>query len=88
MEESKKKIINRLKTIKGHIAGIERMIEEDKACEEVLLQIAAIKASVHKVGLVIMEDYAMHCMSTNEEEGTQNKVKMESVIKTLINYSK
>ncbi|MBN2899665.1 MAG: metal-sensitive transcriptional regulator [Clostridia bacterium] len=87
-EQVKKNIINRLKTIKGHIAGIERMIEEGKPCNEVLLQIAAIKASVHKVGLVIMEESAMDCLIPNEEDGRVNREEMENIIKTLIQFSK
>jgi DNA-binding FrmR family transcriptional regulator len=88
MDDGKKKIINRLKTIKGHIAGIEKMIEEDKACEDILLQIAAIKSSVHKVGIVIMEEHAMQCMVGDENGNLVDKKQMEHVIKTLLNYTK
>lgn len=87
-EQVKKNIINRLKTIKGHIAGIERMIDEGKPCNEVLLQIAAIKASVHKVGLVIMEESAMDCLMPDSEDGKVDREEMENVIKTLIQFSK
>ena len=57
-EEEKKRILNRLKTIKGHIGGVEKMIIEDKPCEDVVLQIGAIKASIPQVGSIIMEEYA------------------------------
>lgn len=86
--EAKKGIINRLKTIKGHIEGIERMIEEGKSCDDVLLQIAAVKSSMHKVGLVIMEDHAMECLMTDDKGNIVNKEEMENVIKTLVKYSK
>ncbi len=87
-EKVKSGIVNRLRTIKGHINGIERMIEEGKSCDEVLLQIAAIKAAVHKVGLVIMEEHAMECLLTGEDGEPVDKEKMEEVIKTLVKYSK
>jgi len=87
-EQVKKNIINRLKTIKGHIAGVERMIEDDKCCNDVLLQLAAIKASVHKVGLVVMEESAMNCLVTDDESGMVDKDEMEKIIKTLIQFSK
>jgi DNA-binding FrmR family transcriptional regulator len=87
-EQVKKNIINRLKTIKGHIAGVERMIEDDKCCNDVLLQLAAIKASVHKVGLVVMEESAMNCLVTDDESGMVDKEEMEKIIKTLIQFSK
>lgn len=87
-DQVKKNVINRLKTIKGHIAGVERMIDEGKDCNDVLLQIAAIKSSVHKVGLVIMEESAMDCLVTDETTGMVDKEEMEKVIKTLIQFSK
>lgn len=88
MDEAKQKIVNRLRTIKGHISGIEKMIEEGKSCDEVLLQIAAIKSSIHKVGIVIMEEHAMQCMLSDESGNITNKEQMERVIKTLLSYSK
>jgi DNA-binding FrmR family transcriptional regulator len=87
-EKVKKGIVNRLRTIKGHINGIENMIEEGKSCDEILLQIAAIKAAVHKVGLVIMEEHAMECLLTDDDGQPVDKEKMEAVIKTLVKYSK
>jgi DNA-binding FrmR family transcriptional regulator len=87
-EQARKNIINRLKTIKGHIAGVERMVEEGKCCNDLLLQIAAIKASVHKVGLVIMEESAMNCLIPDESTGVVDKDEMEKIIKTLIQFSK
>lgn len=87
-QDAKKSIINRLKTIKGHIAGVEKMVEEGKACDDILLQIAAIKSSVHKVGLVIMEEHARDCLLLDEEGEPVDKDQMEKVIKTFVNYSK
>ncbi len=87
-ETAKKDILNRLKTIKGHIAGIEKMVEENKTCDEVLLQIAAIKSSVHKVGLVIMEEHAKECFIDMEDGECLDKQKMEKVIKTIVKFAK
>jgi DNA-binding FrmR family transcriptional regulator len=83
--ESKKKIINRLRTIKGHIQGIENMVENDKSCEEILIQIAAIKQSIHKAGLAIMEEHATHCFVEDE---SMDKEKLEELIKLIFNYTK
>lgn len=83
--EEKKKIINRLKTIKGHIQGIENMVEADKNCDEILIQVAAIKQSIHKVGLAIMESHASQCFL---DEDNMDKEKMEELIKLIFNYTK
>lgn len=84
-QEDKKKIINRLKTIKGHIQGIENMVESEKGCDEVLVQIAAVKQSIHKVGLAIMESHASQCVV---DEDKMDKEKMEELIKMIFNYTK
>lgn len=87
-EKAKSGIVNRLRTIKGHINGIEKMIDDGKSCDEILLQIAAIKASVHKVGIAIMEEHAMECLFTEEDGEPVDREKMEEVIKTFVKYSK
>jgi DNA-binding FrmR family transcriptional regulator len=84
-QEDKKKIINRLKTIKGHIHGIENMVESEKGCDEILVQIAAVKQSIHKVGLAIMESHASQCVV---DEDKMDKEKMEELIKMIFNYTK
>lgn len=87
-EQAKKDVINRLRTIKGHISGIEKMIEDDKPCDEVLLQIGAIKASIHKVGLLIMEEHAKECLINIEEGESVSKDKVEKVLNTIVKYVK
>lgn len=84
-QEQKKKIINRLKTIKGHIQGIENMVESEKNCDEILVQVAAVKQSIHKVGLAIMESHASQCFVEDEK---LDKEKMEELIKLIFNYTK
>lgn len=83
--DEKKKIINRLRTIKGHIQGIENMIESEKGCDEIMVQIAAVKQSIHKVGLAVMEAHASECMLDDEK---MDKRKVEEMIKMIFNYSK
>ncbi|ADL11675.1 metal-sensitive transcriptional regulator [Acetohalobium arabaticum] len=87
-EEAKKDLLNRLKTLKGHIGGIERMIEEEQDCIDILVQIAAIKSSIDKVGQSIIEDYAHECIlsSIDEEDDIEEAVK--ETIKTILKFSK
>ncbi|MBS3994510.1 MAG: metal-sensitive transcriptional regulator [Alkaliphilus sp.] len=87
-EAAKKDILNRLKTIKGHITGIEKMVEDDKSCDDILLQIAAIKASVHKVGLVIMEEHAKECLVNIAEGDCLDREKVIKIIDTIVKYAK
>jgi len=84
MEDIKKDVINRLKTIKGHINGIEKMIEEDKGCYDILIQINAIKASIEKVGTLIIEENSKVCLT--KDNVTPEEV--EEIIKSIIKFMK
>lgn len=87
-DDARKNVLNRLRTIKGHIAGIEKMVEDGKCCDDILLQIGAIKSSVHKVGLMIMEENMMDCLAKDSEGNPVDRVQLESLMKTLIQYVK
>lgn len=85
-QEAKKTIIKRLRTLKGHVAGIEKMVDEDKSCEDILIQIAAIKSSINKIGNMIVENHALECLLDDGEEIDREKA--QRIIKTLINHTK
>lgn len=56
--------INRLKTIEGHIRGVERMVEEDAYCIDIIRQIQAIQAALNKVSGQILEGHLNSCVIT------------------------
>jgi len=66
----RKKVIDRLSRIEGHIRGVKKMIEEDRDCPDLLHQIAAIKAAINKVGGLILEDHIESCMVDAVKEGS------------------
>ncbi len=55
---------NRLKTIEGHIRGVQRMIDEDTYCIDVIRQINAIQAALNKVSLNILDSHLNSCLFT------------------------
>ena len=80
----RKDIINRLKTIKGHIQGVEKMVEEGKQCEDILLQITAIKSSIEKVGMIMIEENAKECLIKENISAEE----IDSIIKNVIKFLK
>ncbi|WP_291954493.1 metal-sensitive transcriptional regulator [Mahella sp.] len=80
-------MLNRLKTIKGHIGGIERMVEEGKECQEVLLQIAAVKASLEKVGYSLLEEHAIQCL-VKDNNGKIDAGEVAELINTILKFAK
>jgi DNA-binding FrmR family transcriptional regulator len=70
----------RLKKIIGQINAIDRMIDEDVPCEDILSQINAAKSALHKCGQVVLEGHIEHCVKDgiqhgNAEETIQNFTK-------------
>lgn len=66
---SKDDLIRRLKKIEGQVKGIQRMVEEEKYCSDVLIQIAAVRAALQRVGVIILEQHTRGCLKQALEEG-------------------
>ena len=80
--QDKQKIIKRLKSIEGHIRGIQRMIEDDKYCIDVIKQALAVKSAVDKVNALILESHLKSCVTTAIRSNKQ--VERERVIAELL----
>ena len=63
----------RLKKIIGQIQAIDRMVDEDIPCEDVLAQINAAKSALHRVGQVVLEGHIKHCVRDGIEHGDADK---------------
>ncbi|MBN1135331.1 MAG: metal-sensitive transcriptional regulator [Anaerolineae bacterium] len=63
-EEHKREILNRLKSVEGHVRGIERMVDEDAYCIEVINQILAVQRALDKVNSMILERHLQTCVTT------------------------
>jgi DNA-binding FrmR family transcriptional regulator len=60
--EHKEALLNRLKRISGQVGGVQRMVEEDRYCIDILTQVSAIQAALDKVSLELLDDHARHCV--------------------------
>lgn len=62
-------VLKRLARIEGHVRAVKRMVEEDTACPDVLVQIAAVRAALNGVGRLILEDHMQGCMMKAAQDG-------------------
>ena len=68
-----KVVINRLSRIEGHVRAIKRMLEEDKPCPEVLIQLAAVRAAVQKAAQIVIEDHIESCLGEAAIKGNSEE---------------
>jgi DNA-binding FrmR family transcriptional regulator len=58
----KEKVKNRLRRISGQIGGLERMVDEERYCIDILTQISAAQAALDRVALALLDDHTRHCV--------------------------
>lgn len=63
----------RLKKIIGQVNAIDKMVDEDIPCEDILVQINAAKSALHKVGQIVLEGHLNHCVRDGIEHGDADK---------------
>ena len=63
----------RFKKIIGQINAIDRMVDEDIPCEDILAQINAAKSALHKAGQVVLEGHIQHCVREGSEKGDADR---------------
>ncbi len=84
--ENKEKVKNRLRRISGQIGGIERMVEEERYCIDILTQISAAQAAIDKVALALLDEHTRHCVvgaASAEEREAKTEEMMEAVGRLL-----
>src|SRR5918997_1536722 len=68
---------NRLRRIEGQVRGVERMVEEDRYCIDIVTQITAIQAALDKVALGLLDDHAGHCIIGGASDQEPQELKDE-----------
>ncbi|MFP3853116.1 MAG: metal-sensitive transcriptional regulator [Anaerolineales bacterium] len=61
--EMKQDVVNRLRSINGHLNGILSMIEDDQYCIDVINQVQAVQAALSKVNLMVLDDHMHSCVT-------------------------
>ena len=80
-------IHRRMKKIIGQLNAIDRMVDEDVPCEDVIMQINAAKSALHKVGQIVLEGHLHHCVKEGIEHGDADKT-IEDFAKAIEYFSR
>lgn len=84
-DATKKSVAARLKRIEGQVGGLLRMVQDDRYCVDVLTQINAVRAALHKVEQEILRDHVAHCVANAFASGDvmDQRHKVEELVETV-----
>jgi DNA-binding FrmR family transcriptional regulator len=66
--QDKEALLRRLRRVEGQIRGLQRMVEEERYCIDVITQISAATTALDQVALMLLEDHVQHCVRSGGEE--------------------
>jgi DNA-binding FrmR family transcriptional regulator len=79
---AREQLIKRLQRLEGQARGVRRMLEEDRECQDILTQLAAIRGAAHQVSVMVVKEYALHCLHDPDQYGSQDEA-IERLVSTL-----
>jgi DNA-binding FrmR family transcriptional regulator len=83
--ENREAVLKRLRRIEGQVRGVERMVEENRYCIDVVTQVSAIQAALDKVALELLSDHAAHCVVGAESNEQQERTEeLMAAVKRLL----
>ena len=77
----------RLRKIEGQVRGLERMVDEDQYCLDILTQVNSITAALRAVGMGLLDDHVRHCVRESLEQGSGDE-KVEELISAVARFAK
>ncbi|GGE34041.1 transcriptional regulator [Pullulanibacillus camelliae] len=86
-DEEKQRMINRLKRIEGQVRGLQKMVEDDRYCVDILIQLSAVQAALKKVGFSVMERHTKTCVAGAIREGN-GEHHIDELLKVMQQFSK
>jgi len=85
-DEETASILNRLRRVEGQTRGLQRMIEDDRDCEDVFTQLAAVKAALDRVGILLISLKMRECLADEGAE-VDSREAVEQALETFLKYA-
>jgi DNA-binding FrmR family transcriptional regulator len=88
--KDKEALVERLHRIEGQVRGVERMVEEDRYCIDILTQIAAVNTALEALAFKILDEHVRHCVAGALTSGDEQdaKVKTEELLEAVRRFAR
>ncbi|MGI6435044.1 MAG: metal-sensitive transcriptional regulator [Syntrophomonadaceae bacterium] len=73
-EEVSRDLLVRLRRIEGQVRGLQRMIEEENECSQILNQVAAVRSALNRVGMIIFQHHSRECILKAVDQGQTESI--------------
>jgi len=83
---NKKDLQDRLRRIEGQVRGIQRMVDEDQYCIDILTQLNSVTAALKAVGMGLLDEHVRHCVRDSIDQGTSDE-KVEELLAAVARFS-
>lgn len=87
-EANSSELLTRLKRIEGQVRGIQKMIEENRYCVDIITQLAAVKSATNQVALSLIESHTQHCVKAALTNGDDGDEKIDELIDVVRKFTK
>ncbi|MGB3632991.1 MAG: metal-sensitive transcriptional regulator [Rubrobacteraceae bacterium] len=86
--DHKDKLENRLKRIEGQVRGVQRMVDEEAYCIDILTQISSLIAASEKVAAMVLRDHVEHCVKESIQNEDQAEEKIDELVEAVERFLK
>ncbi|EPH66474.1 metal-sensitive transcriptional regulator [Enterococcus sp. AZ040] len=84
MTACNKDILNRLKRTEGQLRGIQKMIEDEKECADVITQLSAVSSSVNRIMGIIVAENLKNCLENPDSDTETQKQKIDQAVQLIV----
>jgi len=82
-ERIKKNVLARMKRIEGQVRGIQRMVDEGKECEDILVQVRAVRSALQSANKLILKRYMLRCYAETMDDAEHSSDALDKFINVL-----
>jgi DNA-binding FrmR family transcriptional regulator len=88
MQADTKAILNRLRRIEGQVRGLQRMVDEDAYCIDILTQVAAVQTALENVAVEVLDGHVRHCVADAVKGGDDGEAKLDELMAAVRRFTK
>ena len=89
MQADSRALHNRLRRIEGQVRGLQRMVDEDAYCVDILTQVAAVQTALEQVAVNVLDAHVRHCVADAvAENGTEADAKLDELMTAVRRFAK